>query len=304
MGRSGHDHHHHHHHSASGNIALALALNLTFSLIELVGGWWTGSLAVIADAIHDLGDSLSLALAWFLEKLAKKAKDESFSYGYHRFSLLSALLSSFIILFGSGFIIYETIGRFNQPILPHSTGMMGLAFLGILVNGLAAFKLSKGETQNEKVLTWHLMEDLLGWVAVLLGAIVIYWTSWTWIDPALAVGLSLYIMWNVVKHLRYTLHLFFQGQPKNFSPLEFQNRVSQIPGVVAIHDLHAWSLDGERNILSCHLIVEKGLSHEEVFQLKEKVRHYAKEFGKFHVTIETEITDFPCLDDCDTPHEH
>ena len=162
----GHQHGHQHaHHSESSNIALAFWLNFGFALIEIVGGILTNSVAIIADAIHDLGDSLAIGFAWFASKIATRQPTQKYSYGYRRWSLLSALISGLILLIGSGWVLSEAIPRLWQPQLPHTGGMFVLAIFGIAVNGAAVLRLRRGKTQNEKVLSWHLLEDVLGWVA-------------------------------------------------------------------------------------------------------------------------------------------
>ncbi len=206
-------HHHHHHGSESGNIATAFWLNFSFTIIEFIGGWLTNSVAIMADAMHDLGDTLAIAFAWFAAKVAGKEATPRYSYGYRRWSLLSALINSVILVLGSCWILYEAIPRLWEPQLPHAAGMMALAVLGVLVNGAAVFKLRRGKTQNEQILTWHLLEDVLGWVAVLVGSILIYFTDWAWLDPLLSIGFTCFILINVWRNLRHTLALFLQVSP-------------------------------------------------------------------------------------------
>lgn len=286
------------HHHSKKNIRTALILNLGFSLIELIGGIFTGSIAVLADALHDFGDSITLAIALYLENFAQKKPSPQFSYGYKRFSLLSSVISALILIGGSLFVIAFSIFRFQQPHSPQSEGMMGLALLGIIANGWAALKLSKGNTQNEKVLTWHLLEDLFGWAVLLIGAIVIKITQWTWIDPLLAIFISTFIVWNVLKHFRYSIVLFLQGSPHTFNQKDFINTVIKLKGVLDLHDIHVWSLDGVHNILSCHLILEKNITPQQISKIKENVREIASSHGEFHLTIETEEDPFFCGDHC------
>ena len=207
-----HGHHglHSHHYDESSNIALAFWLNFCFALIEIAGGILTNSVAIIADAIHDLGDSLAIAFAWVASKVAKKQPTERYSYGFRRWSLLSALISGLILLSGSAWVLSEAIPRLWQPQLPHTGGMFALAILGIAINGFAVLRLRRGKTQNEKILSWHLLEDVLGWVAVLIGAVAMYFTGWAWLDPALCIGFSVFILFNVLKNLRQTLSLFYR----------------------------------------------------------------------------------------------
>lgn len=282
----GHGHAHHHHHSASGNIKVAFFLNFGFALIEIVGGLWIGSMAIIADAIHDLGDSVSLGCAWFLERVANRHKDHNFNFGYRRFSLLSALISGGVITAGSAIIIYESIGRLNQAEPPKSLPMIGLALLGISVNGFAAWRLSRGNTQNEKILTWHLLEDVMGWATVLIGAIVIAITKVTWLDPLLAIGLALFVSFNVLRYLKDTAYLFLQGRPANFDADGFVREALAIPGVENIDHLAVWSLDGETSILSARLHLHTVHDPSMIEDVKRKVRDLAK-LQHAHATLET-----------------
>lgn len=301
-----HDHSHHstHHHAgAYKNILGAFILNLCFSLIEFVGAFFTGSVAILADAVHDLGDTVSLGLALFLEKYSQRAASSEFSYGYRRLSLLSALITGATMLAVSLVIFVEIFRRLlggHNPV-PHSMGMVGLAIVGIAFNGFAAWRLSKGHTQNEKVLYWHLLEDVSGWVLILIGALIIRWTAWTWVDPALALVMGLYIFWNVLKNLRETVRLFLQGRPSDFNLAAFRTEVLALSGVVDVHDLHAWSLDGHQNVLSLHLVLDPAAASRAA-ELKREVaavvHRQSRTGAPYHLTIETEFRDEDCRESC------
>jgi cobalt-zinc-cadmium efflux system protein len=293
----GHGHNHSHH--AAGNIGIAFLLNFVFAILELIGGFLTGSVAILADAVHDFGDSLTLGVAFILQKLSARGRSSEYSYGYGRLSLLSAIITGVILSAGTIFVLYAALPRLfsaAEAEVPHSLGMMAFALLGVGVNGFAAWRLQHGHTQNEKMLTWHMLEDLFGWVAVLIGAVVIHFTQWAWVDPALAVFFSLFILWNVLKNLWHTLRIFLQGVPESFAEAKFRAAVAALPGVEGVHDVHAWSLDGESNILSLHLVVKESAL---AAKLKAEVRRIAASFGKFHTTIEVETKGDACLDDCD-----
>lgn len=297
-------HHHHHHRTPDGstrNIGFAFWLNLSFALIELVGGWWTQSLAITSDALHDFGDALSLGLGYFLQRKSSSGPSEQFSYGPRRLSLLSALISGVVISVGAVFIAVESIRSFQDGREPHSQGMMLLAVLGIAVNGFAALKLARGQTHNEKVLSWHMIEDLLGWVAVLVGSILIYFFGWTWLDSALALGISAFILFNVVRGLIQTTNLFLQANPDPHALRHFRESVEGMPEVFETHDVHFWSLDGVRHIVTLHTVLHDVATAEQV---KENVRQLAaKALGDCHVTIEIESTDEHCHNDCEHVHE-
>lgn len=297
-------HHHHHHHtpdSASRNLGLAFWLNLSFALIELVGGILTQSLAIMSDALHDFGDALSLGLGWFLQKKSTAGPSENFSYGLRRLSLLSAFISATVISCGAIYIVFESISRFNEPREPNGLGMIGLAVFGIAMNGFAAWRLGHGHTQNEKVMKWHLIEDVLGWVAVLIGSVFIYLYQWNFLDPILAIAISIFVFYNVIRHLVETTNLFLQGNPNPEGLRAFRAQVDKLSNVHEIHDVHFWSLDGVRHILSLHAVLKDTASAESD---KESIRTLSKLLGDCHVTIEIESTEEHCHNDCEHVHSH
>jgi cobalt-zinc-cadmium efflux system protein len=285
-----HSHHHHHHHAghhhAMGNIRFAFLLNFFFSLFEIAGGFWVGSWAIVANALHDLGDSLSLGVAWFLERVANRGEDQKFNFGYRRFSLLSALISGFVVSFGSAFIVFESIEKFRNPEAPSGLSMGLLALVGLLINGLSAWRLSRGSTQNEKVLTWHLIEDMLGWAAVLVGGVVISIFKFTWLDPLLAIGLAIFVFFNVVRYLKQTVYLFLQGRPEDFEESRFVAEVMLVEGIERIDHLAVWSLDGRSSVLSARLHIHDLQDPIAIENIKAQVRKIALDHGA-KATLET-----------------
>lgn len=305
---SGHHppHTHHHHHTPDGsvkNLGTAFWLNLLFASVELVGGWYTQSLAVMSDALHDFGDAISLGLGYFLQIKSSEGPSEQFSYGKRRLSLLSAFISGMVISGGAIFIAYEAATSLlsSEPREPHGLGMMVLALFGIAVNGFAAWKLSHGHTHNEKMMRWHLIEDVLGWIAVLVGSIFIWAYDWTWLDPVLALGISVFVLINVFRALSETITLFLQGNPNPNALREFREKVESLPEVFETHDVHFWSLDGVRHILSLHAVLHDVSTAEKV---KESIRQASKTLGDCHVTIEIESTKEHCHNDCEHDHDH
>lgn len=291
-----HDHIHKHHHGNNDRIGWAFFLNVTFTIIEFIGGWLTNSTAIMADAVHDLGDSLSIGLAWLLSRLSDKEPSLTYSYGYKRLSLLGALFNSIILVVGSIWILFEAIPRLSNPEMPMAEGMLGLALLGVAVNCYAVFKLKAGETMNEKVLTWHLLEDALGWVAVLIVSIVLLFVDLPILDPLLSIGFTLFILFNVVKNLKATLVLFLQGTPEEATQLKIKEKLSDIPEVNNIHHMHFWSLDGESHVLTAHLTLDQAYDVNQLIQLKERVAQSILEFNLSHTTIEFEFPNEVCRD--------
>ncbi|PID70261.1 cation transporter [bacterium DOLZORAL124_38_8] len=289
-----HTHHGHHHHSSTKNIKTAFFLNISFTIIELIGGLMTNSMAIMSDALHDLGDSFSLGLAWFLEKQSNKKPTPTFSYGYKRLSLLGALINALILLVGSIIILISALPRLIHPETVDTKGMIFLSILGIIINGAAVFKTSHGENMNEKVISLHLLEDVLGWVAVFIVSIVMSFTKIDILDPILSILITLYILYGVVKNLKQTILLFLQTTPQNISLQNIQAIIKQEKPVLGVHDLHIWSLDGEKNVLSGHVVVPEKTNKTQIKKLKQQLKTRLEQQGIQHNTIEIEYEEELC----------
>ena len=290
---------HKHAHDQTGEsdrIGLAFILNFCFTIIEFIGGWLTNSTAIMADAIHDLGDTLSIGLAWILGKLSKKNADSRFTYGYRRLSLLGALVNGAVLLLGSLWILYEAIPRLWEPVMPHVPGMFWLAILGVVVNSFAAYKLSQGKTLNERILNWHLLEDVLGWVAVLIVSIVLLFVEWPILDPVLSIVFTLFILSNVARNTITTIKLFLQAVPDESVRKEVQQKLESIKHVTSVHHLHFWSLDGEHHVLTAHLVLDSCLDTNLQKRVKNQVEDSLKQYGFSHTTIELEQAEEVCRD--------
>jgi cobalt-zinc-cadmium efflux system protein len=286
--------HHDHAPQSTKNIRIAFFLNLFFAIVELVGGWYTNSIAIISDALHDLGDSLSLGVAWYFQKLAGRSSDPDFSYGYKRFSVLGAIINALVLTGGSILIIVEAVPRLFAPEMPDATGMLYLSLGGIIVNGLAAFRLSKGHSLNEKAVYLHLLEDILGWVATLIVAIVLQIRAIPVLDPILSLLISGYIFYNVIKNLRQSAKIILQGTPAEIKPENIENEIRNVDGIKDVHDCHIWSLDGNYHIMSLHVVVEKNYQLSEVALIKQKVKEITKIHGIPHTTLEFELAQEDC----------
>jgi cobalt-zinc-cadmium efflux system protein len=297
-----HHHHGHHHHSAHDeqgserNMAWAFFLNLGFSLIELIGGLLFNSTAILADAVHDLGDSMAIGLAWWLQKFSARSADHRFTYGYRRFSLLGALINTVILTTASIWVLTQAVSRVQDPVMPDVTGMLWLAFLGITVNGYAAWRLRKGKSLNERALNWHLLEDVLGWVAILILAIVLHFVHWPILDPLLSIIFTAFILFNVLKLLFATAKVFFQGVPDAELRETILEKLQNLAEVQGVHHLHFWSLDGERHVLTAHLLLRECLSVEAQVALKEEIAAQLTGYHLAHTTIEFEFPGESCRD--------
>ncbi len=293
-----HQHHHHDHHyghTEVKNIRAAFFLNLSFTIIELVGGLITNSVAILSDAVHDLGDSFSLGLSWYFQKVAKRPRTKEYTYGYKRFSLLGAVINSVILLVGSILILTHAIPRLFNPQHPDVKGMLLLAVLGVIINGMAVLRLRKGSSINERVVSLHLLEDVLGWLAVLIGAGIMYFVDAPFIDPLLSILISLYILYNVYRNIRQSLRIILQGSPSQLDMEEVKRSLLGIGEVQDVHDLHAWSVDGEYNVMTVHVVLRSALPMEEQHRLKLEIRDKLLSMGVQHCTIEFEVADEECV---------
>lgn len=296
-----HDHHHHGHshshaHAESQRIGFAFWLNFCFTIVELIGGVLTNSVAIMSDAIHDFGDTLAIGFGWIASRMSRRSPNDAYTYGYRRLSLLSALVIGVTLVVGSMAILFNAVPRLWHPQTPHIAGMFWLAVLGIAVNGAAAFGLRGGHTQNEKVLSWHMIEDVLGWVAVLIASIVIHFTGWAIIDPLLSIAFTLFILYNVVFNLRDTLRLFLQKAPDRALTESIRTQLTQLDAVADVHHLHLWSLDGSHHVLTVHLVLKANLTVGEQLTLKQKIHTLLEPHALAHTTIEFEFPAETCRD--------
>jgi cobalt-zinc-cadmium efflux system protein len=299
-----HNHHHGHHNSPhlhdrdkDERIGWAFFLNVSFTIIEFIGGWLTNSTAIMADAVHDLGDSLSIGFAWILSRMSDKEPSAQFSYGYRRLSLFGALFNSVVLIVGSIWILFEAIPRLANPEMPMAEGMLALALLGVAVNGYAVYKLKVGTTLNEKVLTWHLLEDALGWIAVLIVSIVLMFVDLPILDPLLSIGFTLFILFNVIKNLRTTLALFLQATPDQHLQESIESALLKFNEIKSMHHLHFWSLDGESHVLTAHLELAKKLTTDELIMLKQSIAETLAIYHLSHTTVEFEFPNETCRDE-------
>jgi cobalt-zinc-cadmium efflux system protein len=282
-----------HSHSCSSasvkNLRLAFFLNLGFTVIELVGGALTNSMAILADALHDLGDCIGLGMAWYLQKVSTRSRDETYSYGYGRFSLLSALINSVVLITGSLIIILVSIPRIMEPEPVHVQGMFYLALLGVLVNGIGFLRLHYSQsTLNERIVKWHLLEDILGWVAVLVLSVVLYFWDLPVLDSLFSLGFSIFILFNVFRHLRTTLGVFLQSIPDNVDMEVIEGEVKAVEGVLDVHDTHLWSLDGRYHVFTIHIVVSNKLQESDREVLKGTIKSLLLKQDIQHVTLELE----------------
>lgn len=285
------------------NILIAFILNLSFSIFEIIGGFFTGSVAIISDAVHDLGDATSIGVSYFLEKKSKKQPDNTYTYGYARFSVMGSVITTLILLFGSVMVIYNAVLRIINPVEINYNGMIIFAIVGAFVNFLAAYFTKDGDSLNQKAVNLHMLEDVLGWIVVLVGAIVMRFTDIRIIDPLMSMGVAIFIFINALKNLKEVLDLFLEKIPNNISIEEIKEHICEIDGVINVHHIHIWSMDGYLNFATMHIVAEEN-SHT----IKDKIRQELKEHGISHATLEIEGKDDHCHEEhChieETHHSH
>jgi len=269
------------------NVGLAAALNILFTVIELIGGFLTNSLALIADALHDFADSFALIIAWYAEKKAKKPATSKMTFGYRRLSLLSAMFTIVVLVTGSLFVLTQAIPRLISPEPVNAEGMVLIAVIGVTINGLGYFRLKKGMSQSEKVLSWHLLEDILGWVVLLTGSIIMRFWNKPVIDPIMTIGFTVFVVWGVSKNAKEVLNLLLEGVPEYIDIDEIKKSILSVEGVKMVHDLHVWSLEGETDLLTSHVVVEdKYLQTPD--KMRQAIKNKLEEHHIEHSTLELE----------------
>ncbi len=274
------------------NILIAFILNISFSIFELIGGLFTNSISILSDAIHDFGDALSIGLSLILEKISKKNPDSNYTYGYARYSILGALITTTILTVGSIFVIISSIKRIISPEDINYNGMIIFAIFGVIINFLAAYFTKDGHSVNQKAVNLHMLEDVLGWVVVLIGSILMKFTDIRLIDSIMSIGVALFILINAFKNLKSILDLFLEKTPANIRVEELKNHLLKIKEIKDIHHIHVWSLDGNNNYSTMHIVTDT----KDPVKLKKAVRNEMLEHNIIHTTIEIEGSDEKCLD--------
>ena len=273
------------------NILIAFLLNITFSIFELIGGALTGSIAILTDSLHDIGDALSIGISYVLEKKSKKKADSKHTYGYIRYSVAGSLITLVILLLGSTFVIYESIKRLFNPVTINYDGMIIFAIFGVIVNLVATLVTRKGDSLNQKSVNIHMLEDVLGWIVVLIGSILMKFTDITYIDSILSIIVALFILINCAIQFKRIVDIFLEVTPNNVDIEELQRHLLKIEGVKDIHHIHIRSIDGFNNFATLHVVVDK---YDP--KIKDKVKEELAEHNIAHSTVEEELVDEDCFD--------
>lgn len=285
---------HNHEHHSSSNLKVAFFINLTFTIIEIVGGILTNSVAILSDAVHDLGDSISLFFSMMMERVSKKPGNKNLTFGYKRYSILGAIFSATVLIIGSTFIIYNAVSRIFTVEEVHAEGMLYMAIAGIAFNGIAVLRLKKDKSINSKVVFLHLLEDALGWVAIFVISIVMIFVDLPILDPILSIVIAVFVLSRIIPTFIKIGRIFMQYKPDDIEVKSIKTLVNKIDGLVDIHDVHLWSLDGSNHIVSLHAVVEENI--DSFKRVKRELKDEIFKIGVGHITIEIEYID----EDCDT----
>ena len=275
---------HHHHKKASENLAVVFFLNLTFNIIVVVGALATNSMAILSDFIHDLSDTISIALAWFLEYVAQKDSSENYSYGYQRFSILGAVIISVFVIIMAFVILSEAIPRLFAPEGVDAGGMLVIAVIGLIFKSVSVYRLHRGETFNEKAILFHQLGDIFEWVAILiLSLVLMFWEGAAYLDPFVSIGIAIWLIFNLGRNLVKSVQILLQKTPSNFDVDEFKSSITSITGVNAIDDFHVWSLDGIDSVLTVKVSIGNWKMQDEI---KKEIYDIASKYHIVDITIE------------------
>ncbi|MBQ3137566.1 MAG: cation transporter [Clostridia bacterium] len=270
-------------------ILVAFLLNLFFSVFEFVGGTVTGSVAIVSDSLHDLGDAAGIGLSYFFERKSKKAPDGDYTYGYLRYSVLGSLVITVILLSGSLLVICKAVERLVNPVPVNYNGMIVFALIGTAVNFSAVLFTRDGDSLNRKAVNLHMLEDALGWIVVLVGAVIMRFTDISLIDPIMSIGVAAFILVNSVKNLKESLSVFLEKAPDGISVEEIKEHILSVGDVTDVHHIHLWTMDGYSNCATMHVVTDGDCA-----RIKEQIRHELSHHGITHSVIETETTSEKC----------
>ncbi|MED1204342.1 cation diffusion facilitator family transporter [Heyndrickxia acidicola] len=308
-------HHHHDHdhgdvfhsHAPAGKMKLAFFLTLIILIVEVAGGFFSHSLALLSDAGHVLTDIASIGLSWFALHQSQKPASEEFTYGYHRSGILAAFINSMALIIIAVIILIEAIARFQHPQPVESTWMFISASVGLALNLYLGLGLSKEDNINVKSAVLHMIGDAIASAGVILGGVIILFTGWYMLDPILSVLISFLISFGAWRIVKQTVCILMEGKPKGIRIDEVIRNICSVKGVLTVHDLHIWSITSDKNALSCHVVVNDQVNFQESQIILREIEHCLQHQGIGHVTIQMENEDHPHdeTEICSTTtHEH
>lgn len=280
------------------NIKITASVNIIFTVVEFLAAFYTNSTAILSKGLHDFGDSAALIASWFAAHKSNQTSDKEKTFGYKRISTFSALALGVILFVSSVFILAKAIPRLADPESVNSTWMIIVACLGLLFNGVAFWQARKGSSVNENMIGWHLLEDIFGWSSILLGSIAIYLFNYPIIDPLITIGYSLFIMKGVYDNLQEVFNILLQGVPEHINFDQVEQTIKDLDGVLGVHDIHIWSLDGKTDIFTGHIVVEEKLLNQPD-DARKKIKSLLKDQHIEHSTIELESSNYCSGIECD-----
>ena len=266
------------------NILIAFILNLSFSVFEFFGGIFTNSVAILSDSIHDLGDAISIGISYFMERKSKKKADKNYTYGYIRYSVLGGVITTTILLVGSTLVIIGAVNRLFNPVEINYSGMIIFAIFGVICNLIATYVTREGDSINQKAVNLHMLEDVLGWIIVLIGAIIMNFTDIRILDSIMSIGVALFILVHSLKNLKKVLDLFLEKTPSDIDIDELKKHLLEINEVDDIHHIHVWSIDGYNNYATMHIVTKT----KDIVKVKKEIREELEEHNITHAILETE----------------
>jgi len=266
------------------NILIAFVLNIAFSIFEFLGGLFTNSISILSDSLHNLGDGISIGISYFMEKKSKKHADNKYTYGYIRYSVLGGVITTTILVVGSILVIIGAIKRIVTPVEVNYSGMIILAIIGVILNFTAAYVTKEGDSINQKAVNLHMLEDVLGWVVVLIGAIVMNFTDIRIIDSIMSIGVAIFILINSLKNLKKVLDLFLEKTPEDIDIEELKEHLLKINGIDDIHHIHVWSIDGYNNYATMHIVSKS----KDINNIKKQIREELDKHNICHAILEIE----------------
>ena len=264
---------------------LAFFLNLSYAIVEFIAGGVFGSSAVLADSVHDLGDAIAIGISAFLESISNRKEDSHYTLGYKRFSLLGALITAVILMTGSVFVIFENLTKLFHPQPVNDEGILWLGIIAVTINVLASLVVRKGKTKNESILSLHFLEDTLGWIAVILMAVILPFTDWYILDPLLSLVISFFILSKAIPRFWSTLKIFLDAVPEGVDIKQVKSDLEKLDRVTSVNQLNLWTMDGLEKNAIIHVCLKR---IEDMEASKTAIRHYLKDIGFHNITIEVD----------------
>ncbi len=273
------------------SILAAFLLNLIFCMLELVGGFLTGSVAILSDSVHDLGDALSIGVSYALEKKSTREADEHYTYGYGRYSVIGGAFTTLVLLCGSVGVVCASVKRLLSPTALNYDGMILFAVAGVCVNLLAAYLTHGGGSVNRRAVSLHMLEDVLGWAAVLIGAVIMRFTDLSIIDPIMSLCTSAVILVGALRNMHEIVGIVTDKIPCGISVDKIREHVTALEGVEEIHHIHVRTIDGSVAAASMHVI-----ACGDGADIKRCIRAELSKLGIEHATLELEYPGEVCAD--------